>query len=141
MQEFPLCTAIVLTMVENNILTKGVVGLLSLSFWSSGVFLIRILNVYQVWSGGISLACLFVLSIPLIYLSIQSVQKVFKALGKPAETPIYYIIALVLILHAMVLGLHPELYSLVWSPALAATAWLLWFGGSALIVARVVSRK
>ena len=140
MRDFAVPGAIVLSMIENNILTQGIVGLLALSFWSSGVFLIRILNAYQVWNGGILLACLFVLSIPLIYLSIKSVQKMFRAIGKEAETSVYYIIALVLILHAVVLSLHPELYSLVWSPALAAAAWLLWFGGSALIMARVVSK-
>lgn len=126
-------------MAKNNVLMHVAIVLLSLSFWSSGVFLIRILNAYQVREGGISRALLFAFSIPLVYLSILSVQKMFRAMGRVAGTATQYIIALVLILHALALCLYPGLYTLVSSPALSATAWLLWFGGTAIILAHIVS--
>lgn len=128
-------------MVENNLVTRGIVCLLSLSFWSSGVFLIRTLNAYQVWDSGLLRMLLFAFSIPLVYLSILSVQKMFRALGREVGTATQYIIALVLILHALALCLYPGLYTLVPSAALSAAAWLLWFGGNALLLARVVSRE
>ena len=110
------------------------VVLLSLSFWSSGVFLIRILNGYQIWNSGVWLTLLFALSLPLVYLSILSVQKIFRAIRREATPPTHYIIALVLILHAVALSLYPALYTLVSSPALSAAAWLLWFGGIAMLL-------
>lgn len=114
--------------------------LLSLSFWSSGVFLIRILHTYHVWDGGIPLVLLFVLSIPLVYLSIESTRAIFTRMGEEDTSPTSAIIALVVLIHALVLVMYPALYGFVPSPALAATAWLLWFGGSAMIIARILER-
>lgn len=127
-------------MIKNTIIAKGIVLLFSLSFWSSGVFLIRILHTYHVWDGGIPLAFLFMLSIPLGYLSIMSVRSMWRVIGQEASTPTHYIIALVLLLHAAALSLYPGLYALVPSEALSAAAWLLWFGGSAMVISRMTGR-
>ena len=116
------------------------VVLFSLSFWSSGVFLIRALGSYDVWNSGIRLGTLFALSIPLVYISIASVKKIFARIGGEAAASVHYIIALVVLLHALVLSTYPGVYGFTPSPALAASSWLLWFGGVAMVVVRLTVR-
>jgi hypothetical protein len=113
------------------------ITLLSLSFWSSGLFLIRVLTAYSVWDSGIRFTALFALSLPLIYISSVSVKRIFARMGSETAAPLNFIIALVIILHALVLSIYPALYGFAPSPALAAAAWLLWFGGAAMAIARL----
>ena len=113
----------------------SIVIALAISFWSSGVFLIRFLDLHTVWSPhNVQLWLVYGLSVPLIFISISSVQNLFTRLFKPHEGLIYQITGLVLILHALIIPLFPTLYFFTPSPALYAAAWLLWFGGITILI-------
>ena len=97
--------------LKQKIIRWGLIIISALSFWSSGVVLVRVLNSYNVWNGGILLASLFILSIPLVYFSIISVEKMFRALHVDPNSSITYIIALVVLIHALMLSTYPSVYS------------------------------
>jgi hypothetical protein len=88
------------------------------------------------WNNGFALVALFLLSIPLVYISIVSVKSIFAKMGKATAAPLEYIIAWVVVLHVLFLSLYPGVYGFAPSPTLTATAWLLWFGGIAFAAAR-----
>ncbi len=112
------------------------VGILTLSFWSSGVFLIRALHSYDLWNSPVFLGILFTLSVPLVSLSIQSVRRILSSPSYGGESIVYNTLQYVLILHGLALGFIPNLYSFTPSGEISASAWLLWFGGIALALVR-----
>lgn len=110
------------------------VTLLSLSFWSSGVMLIRFLDSLHVWSRpSLLLGLIYIISVPLIFFSIAGVQKIFIRSNRHASV-VRHIIGLVLTLHAVAITLQPSLYLFTPESTPYATAWLLWFGGVAIIL-------
>ena len=113
----------------------GTVTFFIISFWSSGVFLVRVLSSYDVWSSGSGTALLYLLSIPLVYVSILGIKKLYYSSKDRGDSIVYDTISGVLLLHAVTLTLFPYLYAVEASSALSAGAWLLWFGGWALILA------
>lgn len=110
------------------------VTLLTLSFWSSGVMLIRFLDSLQAWSRpSLLLGLIYLISVPLIFFSIAGVQKIFVRSSRHASA-VRQITGLVLTLHAVVITLQPSLYLFTPESAPYATAWLLWFGGIAIVL-------
>ena len=113
----------------------GLVIVLAISFWSSGVFLIRILNSLNIWSPhNVQLWLVYGFSVPLIFIAIGSVQNLFTRLFTQPTNAVYKITGLVLTIHALTITHFPVLYFFTPSPGLYATAWLLWFGGITILV-------
>lgn len=115
-------------------LTRGqVLGLLGLavSFWASGVGLIRLISWQELW-GGLANAVLFVLSIPTAWLCIVSVRRLAGLAPAQVLTGTALITAVVALLDGVAMTWWPALYG---GPALLAAAWLLWFVGAVLGVA------
>lgn len=107
----------------------------ALSFWSSGVMLIRFLGSVGVWShGGVGLGLVYALSVPLIFISISGVHNLFTRLTRGHTTAVFQITGLVLMMHALVTTLVPTLYRFTSTSGLYATAWLLWFGGVTILL-------
>ncbi len=123
---------------RGQFLYLGTVILFVISFWSSGVLLIRTLDSYDAWSSVTGITLLFILSIPLVYVSILGVQKIFHASKDRGDSVVYDTLTGVLIVHAVALIFFPDLYSFDANTALSAVAWLLWFGGWTLIIAKRV---
>ena len=112
-------------------LTRGqVLGLLGLavSFWASGVGLIRLISWQELW-GGLANAVLFVLSIPTAWLCIVSVRRLAGLAPAQVLTGTALITAVVALLDGVAMTWWPALYG---GPALLAAAWLLWFVGAVL---------
>ena len=110
------------------------VCILSVSFWSSGVVLIRALEAYELWRAPY-LAPLFLLSVPVVLASMYGTRRTARAL-RLQDDGILDILSSVLLLHAIALGFMPSLYALATSSELSAAAWLLWFGGTVLAATR-----
>ncbi len=104
-------------------------GVLSLSFWSSGVFLVRALAAYDLWSSPLYVGIIFVTSLPLAYITIPGTKQLLQATHRTMLS----ILAAVMALHSLALTLSPQIYALHESAQLPATAWLLWFSGAALL--------
>lgn len=118
------------------------VVILALSFWSSGIVLIRFLHSLGVWTGsGSALPLVYAISVPIIYVSIRGVQNFFTRIFKTSTAAVYHITGLVLMLHACVISISPALYLLTPNPELFATAWLLWFGGIVLFLQSLFNIK
>jgi hypothetical protein len=107
---------------------------LIVSFWSSGVMLIRLLSMYQVWGSSALTILLFLVSIPLVILSMVSVNKLLRVMQVDTKRHVYCILAGVLLVHGVLLSSYPEVYALTSSLSLSAAGWLLWFGGVAVLV-------
>jgi hypothetical protein len=108
----------------------GAVIVAALSFWSSGVMLIRFLDTFHLWSHSfLLLGFIYIFSVPVIYVAIRGTKNLFRLFFIQTRGVVYYITSLVFILHALFISLYPSLYQFNTSPALYATAWLLWFGG------------
>lgn len=108
---------------------------LALSFWSSGIMLIRFLGTFNTWSLGPQLYFVYGLSVPIIFVSIRGVQNLFVRLYKEkCPAAIYQITGIVLMMHALLISLVPALYSFTPTTGLYATAWLLWFGGVTILL-------
>lgn len=114
----------------------GVVSLLTLSFWSSGLFLIRILSNYDTWSSSFGVTLVFLVSLPLTYAAVLFVKKPFSHSPAFGSSVVYGTLAGVLLAHGLLLGFAPYLYAFSPSPTLMATAWIIWFSGVTLVVAR-----
>ncbi len=109
--------------------------LLAISFWSSGVMLIRFLATQNIWSQGPQLWLVYGLSIPIIFVSIRGVQNIFvRFFVQQYPEAIYQITGLVLMAHALALTCIPTLYFFTPGTSLYATAWLLWFGGITILL-------
>lgn len=119
---------------SNNIEIKyaATVAAFSVSFWSSGVFFIRALHNYELWSSPVFLLAFFAFSIPLVAISIQGVRRIVSPVTNRGEAVVYQTLQCVLLMHSVALGFFPSLYSFIPSGEISATAWLLWFGGIAL---------
>ncbi len=78
---------------------------------------------------------------PLIFISIRGVQRIFTGLFQTQTKAVFYITGLVLILHALAITLTPSLYTFGPGSTLFATAWLLWFGGITIVLQAVLSEK
>ena len=110
------------------------VTLLTLSFWSSGLMLIRFLDSLQAWSRpSLLLGIIYLLSVPLIFFSTVGVQKIFIRSSRHA-TVVRQITGLVLTLHAVAITLQPSIYLFTPESTPYAIAWLLWFGGIAIML-------
>jgi hypothetical protein len=107
--------------------------LLAFSFWSSGVVLIRLFSSLDLSQKSLTLAAIFILTIPVVYGSIVGVRNIYARV-QHATPPFSTLIALVLAMHGIALSWFPSLYGLAASSGLAATAWLLWFGSAALLM-------
>lgn len=107
----------------------------ALSFWSSGVFFIRILGTYDIWGSSAYLSALYAFSIPLVYISIRAVKGLFASQAQ-AISVVVDTLASVLLVHALLLSTIPTIYALEPSSSLRAAAWLLWFGGLAVVLSR-----
>ncbi len=121
-------------MDDHQRLTRGqIFGLLALavSFWASGVGLIRLISSLQLW-GGTGSAVLFTLSIPTAWLCILSVRRLAGLAPAQVLTGTALITAVVGLLDGLAITWWPALYG---GPALLAAAWLLWFVGAVLGVA------
>jgi hypothetical protein len=120
------------------LISGSIIALLSLSFWSSGVFLIRGLSGYGFLSSPLAILALFAASLPLAHVSIYAVRRMTDALYRNSSS---LILASVLLMHSLALVVTPSLYGLIPSSALSAAAWLLWFGGVAtVLIARTSNR-
>ena len=121
-------------MDDNQRLTRGqILGLLALaiSFWASGVGLIRLISSLELW-GGTGSAIIFVLSIPVAWLCIVSVRRLVGLAPAQVLTGTALITAVVTLLDGVALTWWPALYGF---PSLLAAAWLLWFAGAVMGVA------
>jgi hypothetical protein len=121
-----------------NTITVVTFIFLIVSFWSSGVALIRLLISYQVWNSGALTALSFLLSIPLAILSVVSVKKLLTAMHLRHKRYINFIIAGVLVVHGVALSVYPAVYALVSSSSLLVAGWLLWFGGVVVVTVELV---
>lgn len=110
------------------------VSALTLSFWSSGVVLIRMLHSYELWSSPALLGTMFVLSVPMVSMSIYGVRSMFSTSGDNAL--VYDTLQGVLLMHGVALGFFAKMYSFMPSGEISAAAWLLWFGGIAVVFTR-----
>lgn len=109
--------------------------LFAVSFWSSGVMLIRFLGSVNTWSTeSVLLPLVYGLSVPIIFFCIRSVESFFTRLYPDRTGAVYHITGLVLVVHAAVGTLFPSLYMFTAGPTLHAIAWLLWFGGITILL-------
>lgn len=115
----------------------GLVSLFTLSFWSSGLFLIRVLDTYTIWSSTLGAVVVFIVSMPLVYVTVFSVRKILAYYPDFGSSIVYGTLAGVLLMHGLLLGSAPQLYAFNPSPTLMATAWIIWFSGFTLVVARL----
>lgn len=103
----------------------------ALSFWSSGVALIRVLEHYGVWQDTLLVGAMFVVTIALVYVSVKAMRRIYARWYTETTTPLSLLVATVLIIHGLAISVYPALYGAPVS--LLEGAWLLWFGGWALL--------
>ena len=111
----------------------AIVAFLVVSFWSSGVVLIRACDAYRLWDGGIGTIVVFIAAIPLVFGSVAGTKRLLRALHDSPEMILWYTVIGVVLVHAAVLTLSPQLYGFASSPGLVSVSWLLWFSGFCMI--------
>ncbi|MCG3769224.1 MAG: hypothetical protein JW384_00345 [Nitrosomonadaceae bacterium] len=116
-------------LASSPVLWLCTIALFSLSFWSSGVFLIRALTTYGAWDESIHFAGLCIVSVPVAFLCVAGVRRMLVSFGTGAEHMLYAISGVVLLAHGCAIGFYPSLYGFVQDADLRVLAWLLWFGG------------
>ena len=112
--------------------------LLCLSFWSSGVFLIRFMSDYRLWSGWTEVL-LFVVSPVVATVCIVAVRRALTLTSDTFVPTIVLITGLVVGLHGLVLILFPALYG-DRSYLLPSVIWLVWFCSSVLLPLAALAR-
>jgi hypothetical protein len=96
--------------------------------------LIRVLGTFGIWNGGGMYVVFLIVSIPLVFISIVSVDKMTARFETRAGSIISDTATGVLLVHALAIGLFPGVYAFASDPHLRATAWLLWFGGLVIVM-------
>lgn len=104
----------------------------ALSFWSSGVALIRLFSNSHVLENDLALASIFLLTVPIVYYSVVGMRKIAARAHQVIARALTMLVACVLALHGLALSAYPQLYGFSPTAALTAAAWLLWFGAIAL---------
>lgn len=120
--------------------TRVVTLFFTLSFWSSGVALIRVLSAYQAWQSSGWLTILFLATVPLVWMSVVGMRRVYLRWYTDTTPPLSLLVALVLLCHGLALSVYPALYG-AGSDVALASAWLLWFGGVALVIIGFTERR
>ena len=113
---------------------------LAISFWMSGVFLVRLLSSYGLW-GGWSGAVIFALSIPAAAISIRGVQMLLRLTPSEVLPTVALITALVAMLHGVAITYVASLYRAQGPELILASAWLVWFVGAVLISLLLMKRQ
>ena len=119
-----------------HILVTGI----TISFWLSGVFLVRLISSYGLW-GGWSGALIFALSIPVAAVSIRGVQMLLHLPPSELLPTVALITALVGMLHGVAITYAASLYRAQGHDLTLASAWLVWFVGAVLISLLLMKRR
>lgn len=112
----------------------------ALSFWSSGVILIRLFSTYHLLQNGFALGAIFLLTIPIVYGSVSTTSNILARAQRDSAHSLLALVAIVLALHGTALSVYPRLYGFEGSSGLAAAAWLLWFAAITLVTVSARNR-
>ncbi len=114
---------------------------LGVLFWSSGVLFIRFAGTMFFVNGSIWLIGLYLLTIPVVWLTIESVALVGKLSRLKTFMAIVILNFTATLLDAVAISWLPSIYGLPAPAHLLATAWLLWFVGISLYLSFMMARS
>jgi hypothetical protein len=141
MEEF-MKTATQLSMGKDRIqINLPLFVALGILFWSSGVLFIRFAGTMFFVNGSIWLIGLYLLTIPVVWLTIESVALVGKLSRLKTFMAIVILNFTATLLDAVAISWLPSIYGLSAPAHLLAAAWLLWFVGISLYLSFMMARS
>jgi Family of unknown function (DUF5367) len=116
------------------------VGLGALA-WLIGVLFIRFAGTMFFVEGSLWLVGLYLLTIPVVWLMIESVARIGKLSRLKTSIAIVILNFTATLLDGVAISWFPSIYGLPASAHLLAAAWLLWFVGVSLYLSLMMARS